>query len=230
MLLDDDNAGGHVGCGRAFGDTKIAIVDPQTAHPVDPGAIGEIWVGGDSIASGYWNNPDATNATFNATLATDQNSKWLRTGDLGFIGDGELFITGRLRELIIIAGRNHFPVDLERTTETADAAIATGGAAAFSVDINGVERLIILAEVRREFVRSARGDGPPKFDAETACRNIRSAVAAEHEVAVHDVVLVRWGALPRTTSGKLSRSSARDAYLNNTLERFADLSYVHAGN
>jgi acyl-CoA synthetase (AMP-forming)/AMP-acid ligase II len=198
-----------------WGDTQIEIVDPQTLHPIAAGSVGEIWVRGGSVAGGYWKNPTATAATFGATLAgTDDDRRWLRTGDLGFIAGGELFITGRLRDLIIIAGRNHFPIDLERTVETAHPAIATTGVAAFSMDVEGAEKLIIAAEIRREFSRS--GGEPLDFDA--IRKQIRATIAAEHEVSVHDVALLRAGALPRTTSGKLSRAAARSGYLDKTLE------------
>jgi acyl-CoA synthetase (AMP-forming)/AMP-acid ligase II len=235
--LPDGAASGHVGCGRAHGDTRIAIVDPHTSRKLADGEIGEIWVSGGSCAAGYWNDPQATALTFAARLQADSpedsQRNWLRTGDLGMIADGELFVTGRLRELIIIAGRNLFPVDLERTAESADPAIAPFGVAAISTDAGGSERLIILAEIRREFARPGRArsqkerpqnagpDGdrlPPTFDPAATIRHIRAAVAAEHDVTPRDVVLLSPGALPRTTSGKLSRITARDNYLNQGFE------------
>jgi len=224
ILLSPSDGYGHVGCGGAFGDTQLAIVNPQTAELSAPGRIGEIWLAGESCARGYWNNPDATAPTFNACLKTsDQEQgdgrKWLRTGDLGFIADGELFITGRLRELIIIAGRNHFPVDLEQTAESADPVVATSSTAAFSVEIDGSERLVIVAEVRREFARPARGETRPALDAEAIAHRLLAAVVAGHQVAPHEIVLLRPGALPRTTSGKIRRHDARDQYLGQTLER-----------
>jgi acyl-CoA synthetase (AMP-forming)/AMP-acid ligase II len=203
---------GHVGCGRPFGDARVAIIDPQSARPVDDGAVGEVWVASDSCAAGYWNDPTSTAETFHGRLAGD-DQHWLRTGDLGFLSDGELFVTGRLRELIIIAGRNHFPVDLERTTEAADPAIARSGVAAVSVDVDGAERLAIVAEVCREH-RGATG-----LDTDGIRRRVRAAVAAEHEVTPHDVALIRPGTLPRTTSGKVAHHLARAAYLGRTLER-----------
>jgi acyl-CoA synthetase (AMP-forming)/AMP-acid ligase II len=261
--LPETEAGGHVGCGQPFGDTQLAIVDPQTSRPVPPGTIGEIWVAGQSCAKGYWKNPHATAETFdahveqqfppvhsrNSPLAVSQIEKlshtkpnagpnsvgqtnssnplmpksptpWLRTGDLGFIADNQLFLTGRLRELIIIAGRNHFPVDIERTAEQADPAIATSGAAAFSVEVNNIERLIIVAEIRREHARPTHDQMPREFDPENVRRTLRAAVSAEHEITPHEIVLLRPGALPRTTSGKVSRKAARDAYLDQTLERW----------
>jgi len=226
----DGASQGHVGCGRPYGDTRLAIVDPQTRRGLPDGAIGEIWVAGSSCAKGYWNQPDATAATFHARLepASDDSTAWLRTGDLGMIVDGQLFITGRLRELIIIAGRNLFPVDLERTAEGAHAAIASSGVAAFSADIDNAERLIIAAEVRREYGARGQATRADSLDVSTISRQVRAAVAAEHEVAPHDVVLLQPGALPRTTSGKLNRGAARDAYLTNTLDRLEGRSHAHA--
>lgn len=220
-LLADSQAGGHVGCGRSFGDTQVAIVDPATALRVAAGAIGEIWVSGSTIAAGYWNNPDATAATFQARLnepagADDRDVDWLRTGDLGFMAEGDLFITGRLREMIIIFGRNHFPVDIERTAESADPAIGAFGAVAFSLTLEGAERLIVVAEVRRDYGRAGN------IDPEAVRRSIRAAVVAENEVAPHDVVLLRRGTIPRTSSGKVSRSATRNAYLSHTLRRFEE--------
>lgn len=171
-LLPGRSGEGHVGCGRAFGDTELAIVNPQTAQRVPPGTIGEIWVAGESCARGYWNNPQATAATFDAAVAGSE-LRWLRTGDLGFMADGHLFITGRLRELIIIAGRNHFPIDLERTVEAADPAIARSGVAAISVDVRGVERLVIAAEVRREHSRTAQRPCPISTSARFAAAFVR---------------------------------------------------------
>jgi len=224
--LPDNSPEGHVGCGRTFGDTRLAIVDPQTFRPIPQGEIGEIWIAGKSCAVGYWNDPQATAATFNARLNAPPDDDagalaWLRTGDLGYIKEDELFITGRLRELIIIAGRNHFPVDLERTIESAEPeVIAPSGAAAFSIDIDGIERLIVVAEVRREHARAVRADAPPAFDVGAVRRRLSAAVAAEHELTPYQIVFLRPGALPRTTSGKIRRAAVRENYLNQTLELF----------
>jgi acyl-CoA synthetase (AMP-forming)/AMP-acid ligase II len=220
--LADGSAEGHVGCGRTYGDTRVAIVDPQTRRRVADGAIGEIWISSKSCAKGYWKDDEGTEFIFNARVnsesAQERDITWLRTGDLGMIAEGELFVTGRLKELIIIAGRNLFPVDLERTVESTDPAIAPFGVATFSIDVAGVERLIVLAEVRREYARPSRGETARIFDPAAIIRHVRSAVATEHEVTPHDVVLLSPGALPRTTSGKLNRTTARAEYLNQTLE------------
>jgi acyl-CoA synthetase (AMP-forming)/AMP-acid ligase II len=231
-LLAEGDASGHVGCGQPFGDTQLAIVDPSTCQRTPPDSIGEIWVAGESCAEGYWNNRDATAATFNARLKPAASEKgdelaWLRTGDLGFVIGDELFITGRLRELIIIAGRNHFPVDLERTVESADPAIASSGAAAFSVEVSDAERLVIVAEVRREYGRPASSESSSAFNPDVVRNNLRAAVAADHEVTPYDVVLLRPGALPRTTSGKISRKATHDAYVNQKLERLETSSHAH---
>jgi acyl-CoA synthetase (AMP-forming)/AMP-acid ligase II len=220
-LVATEDVGGYVGCGRPVRDTRLAIVDPQSRAALRSGEVGEIWVGGRSVTSGYWKDPHSTGAMFGGTLETNRgehrpDTGWLRTGDLGFQdATGELFITGRLRELIIIAGRNYFPVDIERTVESADSSIAVSGVVAFSADVDGLERLIIAAEVRRPSV--ARGERGA-FDVRAVCGRIRLAVSAENEVAPFDIALLRPGALPRTSSGKLQRLATRDAYLNNTLE------------
>ncbi len=230
IACDGENAG-HIGCGQPYGGTRLAIVDPQKCETLPDRSIGEIWISGPSCAAGYWNDPQTSTATFNGHLRESNGSpSWLRTGDLGFIADGQLFITGRLRELIIIAGRNHFPVDLEVTAEAAEReVIAPSGVAALSVEIDGLERLILLAEVRREFMRPARVGQTPGLDADAVRRRLRAAIASDHDVVPHEIVLLCPGALSRTTSGKISRAAARTAYLNKTLEQFGETSHVADG-
>lgn len=222
---------GHIGCGQPYGGTLLKIVDPQTFDILPERSIGEIWISGPSCAAGYWNDPQVSAATFDAHLrGSNDTHSWLRTGDLGFIADGQLFITGRLRELIIIAGRNHFPVDLEVTAEAAEReVVAPSGVAALSVEIDELERLILLAEVRREFVRTARAAQMSAFDADAVRRRLRAAIASEHDVVPHEIILLCPGALPRTTSGKISRAAARTAYLNKALEQFGETSNVADG-
>lgn len=230
-IASDGENTGHIGCGQPYGGTRLAVVNPQTCEALPDRSIGEIWISGPSCAAGYWNDPQTSAATFNARPhGLSDTHSWLRTGDLGFIADGQLFITGRLRELIIIAGRNHFPVDLEATAEAAEReVIAPSGVAALSVEIDGLERLILLAEVRREFVRTVRATQTPAFDADAVRRRLRAAIALEHDVVPHEIVLLCPGALPRTTSGKISRAAARTAYLNKTLEKFGKTSHVADG-
>jgi acyl-CoA synthetase (AMP-forming)/AMP-acid ligase II len=215
------HATGRVACGAPMGDTQLAIVDPEERRLVPSGQIGEIWVSGDSCAQGYWNDPDATQAVFKARLCAadkqEDQRDWLRTGDLGFIRDGQLFITGRIRDLIIIAGRNLFPADLEQTVESAHPAIAPSGAAAFSIDVDYTEQLVVAVELRREFLKAQESEGALALESATIRQQITAAVTAEHGVTPSDVALLRAGALPRTTSGKLRRGTAREQYLSRTL-------------
>jgi acyl-CoA synthetase (AMP-forming)/AMP-acid ligase II len=149
---------------------------------------------------------------FHARLFDVDDRVFLRTGDLGFMSDGELFVTGRLKELIIIDGRNHYPHDIERTAEAADPVLRPGACAAFSVDAEGVERLVIAAEVqRRELKRHSE-------TADDTARAIRRAVAETHGVDVHAVRLLSPGSIPKTSSGKLRRLACRDAFLAGTFD------------
>ncbi|MEO8306928.1 MAG: fatty acyl-AMP ligase [Pseudomonadota bacterium] len=207
--LPNDSPDGHVGCGNPPGNTRIAIVDPGTRVRVRDTEVGEVWVDGPSVARGYFDDVQACAATFGAMLSGEEGS-WLRTGDLGFINEGSLFITGRLRELIVVLGRNIFPTDIERTAELVDAAV--GSAAAFPVDVQDSERLVVAVELRREVARSGG-----TVDAADLQRRIAVAISCEHEIAPHEVVLLSWGRLPRTTSGKISRIGVRDAYIADTL-------------
>jgi len=212
------SAEGPVSCGTPAGG-QVVVVDPETGAAVALGAEGEIWVGGPSVAAGYWNRPAETAETFGAMLSNGAGP-YLRTGDLGFLRDGELFVTGRRKDLIILRGRNHHPQDLELTTERAHPSLQPGGAAAFSVDSGTEERLILALEIVRD--RSVpvrvRREGGGQALAEEVAAAVRRAVAAEHEVSVHEVVLLAPGALPRTSSGKVRRSACRAAWQEGTLE------------
>jgi len=196
-----------VGSGGAWAGQRIAIVDPQTGRRRHAGQVGEIWVAGLSVAQGYWGRPEATAETFEARIP-DEDGTWLRTGDLGFLGEeGELFITGRLKDLIILRGRNHYPQDIEHTAAESHAALRADSGAAFSVDSGGEERLVVVMEMDR------RREG----EASAAVEAVRQAVAEAHEVQVHEVVLVRMGSIPKTSSGKIQRHASRAAYLAGEL-------------
>ncbi|MFL6196133.1 MAG: amino acid adenylation domain-containing protein [Thermoanaerobaculia bacterium] len=197
-----------VGCGAAT--QTVLAVDPETGDPCRPGRVGEVWVAGPSVAQGYWERPEETAATFGARLA-DGAGPFLRTGDLGFVSEGELFLTGRLKDLIILRGRNHYPQDLELTAERGHADLRAGGGAAFAVDLDGEERLVIVHEVERH----ARAGIEEKAGEIAAA--VRRAVAEEHEVSVAEVVLIRPETLPRTSSGKVRRSACRELYLQGGL-------------
>jgi acyl-CoA synthetase (AMP-forming)/AMP-acid ligase II len=161
------------------------------------------------VARGYWNRPEESARVFGARLAETGEGPFLRTGDLGFLDGGDLFVTGRIKDLIIIEGRNHYPQDIEATVERGVPAARAGGAAAFSVETAGAERLVIALEVDR-----AHRNG----DSQQIVRMVRRVVADEHAIAVEDVVLLRAGGIPKTSSGKIQRHACRDGYLASTLD------------
>jgi acyl-CoA synthetase (AMP-forming)/AMP-acid ligase II len=221
-----------VGCGRAQLNTKIVIVHPESLTRCAPDEVGEIWVSSPSVAQGYWNRPEETKRTFRAYLADTGKGPFLRTEDLGFLKDGELFVTGRLKDLIIIGGRNLYPHDIELTVEQSHSAIRPGCCAAFSVDGADEERLIVTAEVERRYQPEDRypQDGEarsypkarPLLDVEAVARSIRRAVAEEHDVRVHTVVLARAGSIPKTPSGKVQRRACQASFLDGTLDRLGE--------
>lgn len=196
-----------VGCGRPGSGVTLVIADPERHEELPEGEVGEIWVAGASVAKGYWRNTLATRETFRATLA-GREGRFLRTGDLGFLRDGELFVTGRLKDLIVIDGRNHYPQDLELSAEMAHPALRPGCTAAFSVDggVDG-EQVVLVAETAPD----AAGE------AEKITDLIRSAIGESHGVSVRDVVLVHPGTIPKTSSGKIQRHASRTAHLGGTL-------------
>jgi acyl-CoA synthetase (AMP-forming)/AMP-acid ligase II len=200
-----------VGCGRQLGGERLAIVDPETRIPLGPGLVGEVWVAGPHVAQGYWRNPEATASVFKVQTASGGAPCWLRTGDLGFLGEGgELYITGRIKDLIIIRGTNHYPQDIEETVQDCHAALRRNGGAAFSVsDRDDEEQLVVVQEVERAFRRP--------IAIEEIISSIREAVTREHEVAVREIVLIRSGSLPKTTSGKIQRSLTRQMFLAGSL-------------
>ena len=209
--IDDAAARTLVGCGQALQDQRIVIADPVSCTASLEDHIGEIWVTGPSIARGYWNQPEDTEHTFQAYLADTGEGPFLRTGDLGCVIDGELFVTGRLKDLIIIRGRNHYPQDIERTVERSHPALRQGCGAAFSVGTmaDGDERLVIVQELERHVQHA---------DVEAVADAIRQAVAEHHEVQVFAVVLIKTGTIPKTSSGKIQRHACRAGFLAGNLE------------
>jgi len=196
-----------VSCGPVWSEQRIAVVDPESGEELPAGRVGEIWIAGPSVARGYWRNPEATEHEFHARLDTGEGP-FLRTGDLGFVRDGELYVTGRIKDLVIIRGRNHYPQDVELTAERSHPDLRPGCGAAFSVEVGGEERLVLVQEVERR-----RREG-----FEEIAEAVRRAVAEEHEVQVHDVVLMRVGTVPKTSSGKIQRRASRSLYLAGELE------------
>jgi amino acid adenylation domain-containing protein/non-ribosomal peptide synthase protein (TIGR01720 family) len=204
----DPDARRLVGCGGTLLEQQIVIADPQRLTRCAPDRVGEIWLAGPNIARGYWGRGADTALTFAARLAGTGEGPFLRTGDLGFLADGELFVTGRAKDLIILRGVNHYPQDLEHTAEQSHAALAPGASAAFSLDAAGEERLVLVLEPRR---------ADRRVDVEEVARAVRQAISEEHEAAVHGVVLIQPGTIAKTSSGKVQRHANRAAFLAGSL-------------
>ena len=196
-----------VGCGRALPDQRIVIADPETMTRCEPDRIGEIWTAGPSIAQGYWGRPEASEETFHAYLRDTGEGPFLRTGDLGFLCDGELFVTGRIKDLIILHGVNIYPQDIERTVQQCDPRLRSDSGAAFAVEIDGREQLAVVQEFER------RGD----VDTRRLFDSIRRAISADHEIPVAAIVLIKAGTIPKTSSGKIQRRACREALLGESL-------------
>ena len=205
--------------GQTLPGQRVVIVDPESLTPRLPGEVGEIWVSGPSVAQGYWNRTEETARTFEAFLRGSGEGPFLRTGDLGFLQDGELFISGRIKDVIIIRGLNYEPHDIELTAQQSHEALQPGGGAAFSVPLGGEERLVILHELKR----THRRENP-----EEIARAIRHAVAEEQELPVFAVALVKPGGIPRTSSGKVQHYLCRAGYMAGELETIA-VSLLDAG-
>ena len=207
---DSDDQRTLVGCGQTAADQILKIVDPHSLKPCPERTVGEIWVSqSGSLAQGYWQRPEQTAETFQASLA-DIGRVFLRTGDLGFLQAGELFVTGRLKELIIIRGRNYYPKDIEETVEKAHEALRPGAAAAFTITVEGQERLVLVCELERRFIRN--------LDGEAVVAAVRRAVAEHHDLQLHGLQLLKTGNLPKTSSGKIQRYRCRAGYLDQQLE------------
>jgi acyl-CoA synthetase (AMP-forming)/AMP-acid ligase II len=222
------NAIAQVSCGRIARSQWGVIVNPETEAELADGEVGEIWLHGDNIGRGYWARPQETEQVFGNKLqcrlpvgshadGAPSEATWLRTGDLGVYLGGELYITGRIKDLIIVDGRNHYPQDIEATTAEASPAVRSGYVAAFSVPANEApgapedavgERVVIVAE---------RAPGAGRAGLQPVIDAIRAAVSRRHSLPLADVLLVAAGVIPRTTSGKLARRACRAQYLNGEL-------------
>jgi acyl-CoA synthetase (AMP-forming)/AMP-acid ligase II len=209
-----------VSCGHSWLGQTVVIAHPTTGHACGPDEIGEIWVAGGSVAAGYWHQPQATRYTFDAYLTDSGAGPFLRTGDLGFLHGDELYVTGRLKDLIIIDGRNLYPQDIELTAERAHPLVRAGACAAFSVNGAGPERLIVVAEVDRRQLSSTGSPTTPDVH-HAVTRAVRTAVAQQHDVHVHQVTLLKAGTIPKTSSGKLQRHACRAGFLAGTLDLHA---------
>ncbi len=216
MTTGAPSDGGHgegdrrrVAVGPPAEGLSVAIVNPETSARVADGESGEVWIAGDGVAQGYWGEPDATREVFGARLAGDAERTWLRTGDVGLMRGGELFILDRLKDVIIIRGTNYFAHDIETAIESAHLLIRTHGAAAIGTIADNEEQLVVVVEVERGF--------RPE-DAEDICARVQQRLADAVQLTAHAVVLVRPGAVPRTSSGKIRRRACRDAWLANELK------------
>ena len=198
-----------VGCGQTLLEQQIVIAHPHTLTRCQPNEVGEIWVWGNSVAQGYWNRPEETQTTFRAYLADTGEGPFLRTGDLGFLQDGELFVTGRIKDLIIIRGRNHYPQDIEMTVEHSHPVLQFGCTAAFSVEVKRQELLVVACEVERTSRRN--------LDVDEVVGAIRKAVSEQHDLEVYGVVLLKTASIPKTSSGKVQRHACKAGFLAESL-------------
>jgi acyl-CoA synthetase (AMP-forming)/AMP-acid ligase II len=211
--LDEADVQTLVGCGRALIGERIAIVDPDSCRRLPSGQVGEIWVNGPNVARFYWRNAEVSTTNLNAQIADeDDRANWLRTGDLGFLDEAsELFITGRIKDLVIIRGINHYPQDIEHTVQALHPALRQNCGAVFSVpDDEGAESLVIVQEIER----TERN----RIDPVEMTGLIREGVTDQHELFARHIVLIRQGMLPKTTSGKIQRSLARRLWLEGRLD------------
>lgn len=209
---DDPSARTVVSCGRTRLDQSVLIVDPASGAPCASDRVGEIWLRSGSVARGYWGNERESERTFGALPVAPEGSSrpYLRTGDLGFLHAGELYVTGRLKDVIIIAGRNHYPHDIESTVGESHVAFRAGHAAAFSVEAGGEERLVVVQEVERTALREVT---VAQWSAAA-----RAAVLRDHDVRLQSPIFVKPGTVPRTSSGKIRRRECRARYVRGELK------------
>lgn len=207
--IDEEPHRTLVGCGRSWLGQTAVIVDPETCRPVPENRIGEVWVAGPHVAAGYWNAPESTSAGFGAVLAGTTEPLFLRTGDLGAMIGDELYIAGRLRDLIIVRGANFHPQDIEATVAGSHPAFAADRAAAFCIDVDEAEQVVVACEVSRHHLRT--------LDGQALAAAAVEAVNREFGIRLYDLVLLSPNALPLTTSGKVQRRQCRQSYLDGTL-------------
>lgn len=224
QIDENECLGKPVSCGSPIRGMQIAIVDPQKLTAIADGQIGEIWVSGPSVAKGYWNRRDETQATFQAFLSNSNQGPYLRTGDLGFMHDGEVYVTGRIKDLIIIRGRNHYPQEIERTVESSHAGIRPKCSAAISLPSSDGECLAIVAEINRRASGSHLNpghDNPRQKEIDEIIFSIRQSIAEQHDVQTSVVSILARGDIPKTSSGKIKRHACRMAILSGTLKNLA---------
>jgi len=207
---NDADARFLVGVGYHWLDTDVKIVNPDTLALCNIDEVGEIWVSGSIVTAGYWENEEVTTNAYKARITGDSSKEYFRTGDLGFFDQGELYITGRLKDMIILQGRNYYPQDIEYIAEASHPALRLNASAAFSIDIDDEEKLVIVAEVERSAIRD--------LDVESVCDAIRQQIADEFEQQVFAIQLLRTASILKTSSGKIQRKACREGFLNKTLQ------------
>lgn len=212
VSADDAMALSYVGSGESLPEQSIQIVDPVTCIPCDSSSVGEIWVQSPSVAGGYFKQPELTQSVFQCYTADTGEGPFLRTGDLGFIRDGQLYVTGRLKDVIIIRGRNYYPEDIELFVSRAHPEFRVGGCAAFAIQTGGQERLVVVQETANR---------RPAAAADELLRAVRRAVALELDLEVYAVAIVKPREIPKTSSGKMQRSACREKYLKQQLRTIA---------
>ena len=218
-----------VGCGPSVPGTRIVIVCPQTLTATPAGQEGEVWIAGPGVAAGYWNRAEETDRSFHAYLADTGDGPFLRTGDLGFLRDNELFVSGRIKDLVIIRGQNHYPQDIECTVEASHAVVRPGGTAAFAVEVDETEGLVLFVELQHRRARRAdpvagREDSHgADVDTVSLGETIRQAIADTHGLHVHALIFLPAGAIPKTSSGKIQRHACRAAFLDGVIDSWGAL-------
>lgn len=212
LQVDQRDESSIVGCGHPRHDTELAIVDPDSRRRLPEGVVGEIWVRGSSVAQGYWRRSELTEQYFGATIAGEEPLHYLRTGDLGYVSGGQLFVSGRLKDLIIHYGKKYLPQDIENEAERNHIALRESGGGAFSVSEGGKQRTVLVFELKREWLR--RHEEWPEV-----ASTVRSAVSASLGLTLDEVLFIKPGALPRTSSGKVRRNQCRIDYLEGALAR-----------
>ncbi len=209
VASNDPNAKAVVGCGRGWLGDRLVIVDPQSLTQCPGDRVGEIWVSSKGVGQGYWQQIEQTEKTFNAYLADTGEGPFLRTGDLGFIQDDELFITGRIKDMMILWGRNHYPQHIEETVENCHPALRPNHGAAFAIEVNGEDQLVVTHEVNRTDLRN--------LNVPEVVGAIRKAVGEQNLANVYAVALLKTGSIPKTSSGKIQRRACQSKYLDGSL-------------
>lgn len=211
VMLDNasDLATLLVGCGRPRLGTTVRIVNPNTLLPCEDATVGEIWVSGPGVASGYWQQPELSRQVFNAVDPRDPEARFLRTGDLGFIKDGDVFVTGRCKDLLIVNGLNHYPQDIEFTVQACSDAMEKNRGAVFSLECNDSKHVVVVQEIRRSKLAT--------IEPEKLLRLVREAISLHHGLSVSAIILVKPTGVPITSSGKVQRSQCRVHYMEQTL-------------